>query len=128
MFTSSAKQYASKIVPLLDPTGTLIKGMLTREDCTPLKGYLVKELRSIEGIQKEDVIAIDDKATSFAFDFDNMICIKPFYGANDDKELIIIETFLKKVYNCKDVRPFIYDFSGIQYLYEKYFEHMYQNS
>ena len=68
----------------------------------------------------EDVILLDNKVLSFAWQLENGIFIPSFYGDPLDEELPKIARFLISIVAVEDVRIHVVPFAGIVRLYRDY--------
>lgn len=82
--------------------------MLDRENCTVYQNSFIKDFRIVasDKFKKEDIILLDNKVISFAYNMYQGIPILPFYDDQQDTELRDIVPFLKslssKRVNLKD--------------------------
>lgn len=56
------------------------------------------------GFDLSRVLVVDDRPELFARHPDNLVAIRPFYGGNDDCELIHLASYLEQFLHCEDVR------------------------
>lgn len=66
LFTASEKNYADKVVDLLDPDRRLIKYKLYRDSCVSFNQILVKDL-NILGRDLTKTVIVDNNPCCFAF-------------------------------------------------------------
>ena len=99
LFTASYREYAEKILNKFDPTSELIPNVLTRENCTRYNEHFIKDFRIIANthFDKNDMLMIDNKLISFAYNLHNGIPILPFYNDMNDTELRDILPLLNKL-------------------------------
>ncbi|KAJ3695273.1 hypothetical protein LUZ60_000650 [Juncus effusus] len=107
IFTASQSVYASKLLDVLDPDGTLISRRFYRDDCVFLReGEYVKDLRVL-GVDLANVAIIDNLPQVYRLQEDNGIPIKSWYDDPTDEELIKLIPFLETLAEAQDVRPII---------------------
>lgn len=99
VFTASYREYAEKILNRLDPTSQYIPNILTRDSCTKYNNQFIKDFRIIgnSAVHKEDILMLDNKVISFAYNMFQGIPILPFYSDTSDSELRDILPFLKSL-------------------------------
>lgn len=108
LFTASFREYAEKLLNKIDPDSKYIQNVLDRENCTVYQNSFIKDFRIVasDKFKKEDIILLDNKVISFAYNMYQGIPILPFYDDQSDTELRDIVPFLKslssKRVNLKD--------------------------
>jgi CTD small phosphatase-like protein 2 len=107
VFTASRQDYADKIISILDPSQTILKEGLYRQNCVPYKGICMKDFGVIKNRKKEDLIMIDNFLYSFALDFDNGIAVKSYLGEREDRELEFLASKLLQLKGHEDTRVWI---------------------
>ena len=105
IFTASISRYASPLLDILDKEKK-IKYRLYREHCTFLNGIYIKELKRLNRDLK-DVIIVDNSPIAYAFDTENGLPIKSWYGDKNDNEFDIIFPLLEFLSEADDVRDYI---------------------
>jgi len=78
-FTSATKAYAMAVVRFIDPEKKYFSRIFSREHCTMINGYAVKDLRVVSN-DLSRVILLDNLIVSFSMQLSNGIYIKPFKG------------------------------------------------
>ena len=124
IFTASREDYAEKVISVLDPSKTVIKECLFRQNCVPYRGICMKDFGVIDNRRKEDLIMIDNQLFSFALDFSNGILVKSYLGEQDDKELEPLATALMDLKGYEDTTAWIKKTFNT----ENFYEYLRQNS
>jgi CTD small phosphatase-like protein 2 len=107
VFTASHRDYANKVVDLLDPDHRYFSHRLFRNHCFPSKqGVYIKDLRVINR-KLSDLILVDNALYSYGLQLGNGVPIIPFYNCKEDTELLILTEFLLSLKDEPDVRPVI---------------------
>jgi CTD small phosphatase-like protein 2 len=107
VFTASHKDYANKVIDLLDPEKKYFSHRLFRNHCFPSKqGVYIKDLRILNR-KLSDVILVDNALYSYGLQLSNGVPIIPFYNCKEDTELLILTEFLSSLKDEEDVRPVI---------------------
>ena len=95
LFTAGCDQYATEIKKLLDPEQKYISRALGNSSCFLTKeGYYVKDLRIFADRKIDNIIIVDDLATSFALQPDNGVTVIPYTGETEDDELKLLIDYL----------------------------------
>ena len=105
IFTASISRYASPLLDKLDKEKK-IKYRLYREHCTFLNGNYIKELKRLNRDLK-GVIIVDNSPIAYAFDTENGLPIKSWYGDKNDNEFDNIFPLLEFLSEVDDVRDYI---------------------
>jgi Dullard-like phosphatase family protein len=104
VFTASQRVYADTVLDYLDPTHSLIHHRLYRENCIPVKGMYVKDLRLLAGRELKDIILVDNTVISFINQLDNGIPIPTWTNDPSDCELLHLISFFPALLQAADVR------------------------
>ncbi len=105
LFTAGNEEYAETIRNYLDPEGRLIKKAIGGEHCVNTQeGYYVKDLRIFTDRQLSDIIIVDDRIVSFAFQLENGVPVTSFDGVKDDEELKLLIDYLELIKDEPDIR------------------------
>ena len=110
------KDYADKVINLLDPQKKLIKYRLYRNSCLNVKDAFVKDL-NILGRELNKTIIVDNSLLAFFYQVlvyltkitqvENGILIKTYEGDKLDRGLQTLMNAMMKIYNTDDVRTII---------------------
>lgn len=104
VFTASHRDYAEKVIELLDPNREIISHSLFREHCLLTKqGIYIKDLRIINRKPKEMII-VDNALYSYGHQLANGVPIIPFYNFKEDSELLMLSEYLMSLKEEEDVR------------------------
>ncbi|XP_030640181.1 CTD small phosphatase-like protein 3 [Chanos chanos] len=103
VYTSAKREYAEKIVDILDPKKKLFRHRLYQEDCSCVLGHYVKDLRVLERDLAKTVV-LDNSPHTFPYHLMNMIPIKSWFGDKDDRELQRLVPYLEKLVLADDFR------------------------
>ncbi|KAG6405059.1 hypothetical protein SASPL_132641 [Salvia splendens] len=106
VFTASQSIYASQLLDILDPEGTLISKRAYRESCIFSEGSYTKDL-TVLGVDLAKVAIIDNSPQVFRLQVNNGIPIKSWFDDPSDCALISMLPFLESLVDADDVRPII---------------------
>ena len=116
IFTASVSNYADTILDFIDPNNEIFESRYYRNHCCVTNERVhVKDMRLFEQPNSnndanwnlKDIVIVDNASHSFAYHINNGYPILPFYNDKQDKELIHMYYFLKKLATFDDVRPVI---------------------
>ncbi|XP_059385116.1 CTD small phosphatase-like protein 3 isoform X1 [Carassius carassius] len=103
VYTSAKKEYAEKIVDILDPNKKLFRHRLYQEDCACVLGHYIKDLTVLERDLSKTVI-LDNAPHTFPYHLMNMIPIKSWIGDQEDRELQKLIPYMEKLVHADDIR------------------------
>jgi len=103
IFTASHSTYANSVIDLLDPTQKNISFRLFRENCVETKdGVHIKDIRVIRNRNIKEILIVDNSLYCYGFHLQHGIPIIPFYSDPEDRELIELEMYMKKLVKCEN--------------------------
>ena len=121
IFTAGQEVYASPLLDILDPTGTMFSGRFFSNDLTFHDGlkHHVKDLRaafSRKGIMYDPrrVVLVDNSRCNFALNPCNGFPIADFVGDRNDSELKLLINHLRELERFRDVRPALHKAFGLK--------------
>ena len=127
IFTTAKRKYAEDILNIIEPTKTLIKGILSEENCSVLikdgKNYLFKHLDCVPQREKKDTVIIDDNIRSWPCDLENFIPIPGFYGDPNETQLPKLASYLTIIAQAPDLREALKE----KYPIQKYVTYLQKN-
>ncbi|XP_056133130.1 CTD small phosphatase-like protein 3 isoform X2 [Lampris incognitus] len=101
VYTSAKKDYAEKILDILDPEKKLFRHRFYQEHCTCILGHYVKDL----GVLKRDLtktVVLDNAPHTYPYHLMNTIPIKSWCGEREDKDLQGLIPYLEKLAGAED--------------------------
>ena len=108
VFTAGIREYADPVLDSLDPTGCLIQHRFYREHCCRVQSagehIYVKDLRVLGGRNLKDILIVDNSLQSFAFQLNNGVPIADFTIDKNDRELLTLARYIRRVAQYDDVR------------------------
>lgn len=89
IFSSRKQELIAPLVDMLDPLKVHVKFVLCRNHCD-ISSYkrCVKDLSTIQNLNKDGAIIIDYKPQNVAYSIDSAIILMHWNGADEDKELM----------------------------------------
>ncbi|NXQ06768.1 CTL2B protein, partial [Vidua macroura] len=87
IFTTAKKDYAKKLLEVLDPKKKLIRHCLSQSDCVCSQGCYWKDLTCL-GRDLAKVVALDHTMQGFPAQAANWILVPPWSGDTQDEELL----------------------------------------
>ena len=110
VFTASTQDYADPILDYINKDFKFISKRFYRHHWYRTEDEVsIKDLRIFEqwGYDLKDVIIIDNATHWFGFQVDNGIPIIPFIDDKNDRELVHLYYFLKRIARIDDFRPIL---------------------
>ncbi|XP_075466303.1 CTD small phosphatase-like protein 2 [Ascaphus truei] len=98
VFTTAKKEYAEKILEILDPQKKLIRHRLFQEDCVCVAGHYVKDLRILQR-DLTKTITLDSVPLTIPYNVSNRIPVQSWTGDRKDQELLCLIPALEKMTN-----------------------------
>lgn len=92
LWTAGSEQYANDIAKILK---IKIKFIFSKNELKNNQKDLNVVIKYHPEYSKKDIIVVDDKEESYLNNLENLILIEPFYGNQNDEELIRIFKLLK---------------------------------
>lgn len=103
VYTCAKKQYAEKILNILDPDRKLFRHRLYQDDCACVLGHYIKDL-SILGRDLAKTVVLDNAPHTYPYHLMNTIPIKSWSGESDDRELQKLIPSMEKLSAAEDFR------------------------
>uniref|UniRef100_A0AAZ3PP37 Mitochondrial import inner membrane translocase subunit TIM50 n=1 Tax=Oncorhynchus tshawytscha TaxID=74940 RepID=A0AAZ3PP37_ONCTS len=103
VYTSAKKEYAEKILDILDPKRRLFRHRLYQQNCTCVLGHYVKDLGVLERDLAKTVV-LDNAPHTYPYHLMNVLPIKSWSGNDDDKELQKLIPCLVRLSGADDFR------------------------
>lgn len=122
LFTAGTKTYAKAVASKIQQSETFFDHIISREFCIQnfQCKYFAKDLNILlEGRELKDIIIVDNRAESFAYQIKNGIPIPDYEGNKEDEELAVLTEYLLSFRNEKDVRNKIVKDFGLSKLIDK---------
>ncbi|XP_029002951.1 CTD small phosphatase-like protein 3 isoform X2 [Betta splendens] len=103
VYTCAKKEYAEKILDILDPQRKLFRHRLHQEDCACVLGHYVKDL-SVLGRDLTKTVVLDNAPHTYPYHLMNTIPIKSWSGEPEDRELQKLIPYMEKLSAAEDFR------------------------
>ncbi|XP_068175664.1 CTD small phosphatase-like protein 3 [Antennarius striatus] len=101
VYTCAKREYAEKILNVLDPQRKLFRHRLYQDDCACVLGHYVKDL-SILGRDLTKTVVLDNAPHTYPYHLMNTIHIKSWSGEMGDRELQRLIPTLEKLSAAED--------------------------
>nr|XP_046247592.1 CTD small phosphatase-like protein 3 [Scatophagus argus] len=103
VYTCAKKDYAEKILNVLDPQRKLFRHRLYQDDCACVLGHYIKDL-SILGRDLAKTVVLDNAPHTYPYHLMNTIPIKSWTGESMDRELQKLIPSMEKLSAAEDFR------------------------
>ncbi|XP_037626829.1 CTD small phosphatase-like protein 3 isoform X1 [Sebastes umbrosus] len=103
VYTCAKKEYAEKILDILDPQRKLFRHRLYQDDCACVLGHYIKDL-SILGRDLAKTVVLDNAPHTYPYHLMNTIPIESWSGAPEDRELQKLVPYMEKMSAAEDFR------------------------
>ncbi|XP_026178740.1 CTD small phosphatase-like protein 3 isoform X1 [Mastacembelus armatus] len=103
VYTCAKKEYAEKILEILDPQRKLFRHRLYQDDCACILGHYIKDL-SILGRDLTKTVVLDNAPHTYPYHLMNTIPIKSWCGEPEDRELQKLIPYMEKLSAAEDFR------------------------
>ncbi len=112
VWTSSSADYASDVVDQIWPAGLDRSFLWSRDRCTyredleTRRPHWIKNLKKVKrlGYDLERVIMVDDNPEKLAFQYGNLVRVRPYFGDPEDDELPWLSRYLSQLAAVDNVR------------------------
>ncbi|XP_071342134.1 CTD small phosphatase-like protein 3 isoform X2 [Trachinotus anak] len=96
VYTCAKKDYAEKILDILDPQRKLFRHRLYQDDCACVLGHYIKDL-SLLGRDLTKTVVLDNAPHTYPYHLMNTIPIKSWSGESEDRELQKLTPYMEKL-------------------------------
>ncbi|XP_078114833.1 CTD small phosphatase-like protein 3 [Sander vitreus] len=103
VYTCAKKEYAEKILDILDPQRKLFRHRLYQDDCACVLGHYIKDL-SVLGRDLAKTVILDNAPHTYPYHLMNTIPIKSWSGEPEDRELQKLVPYMEKMSAAEDFR------------------------
>ncbi|XP_039942718.1 CTD small phosphatase-like protein 2-A isoform X2 [Hirundo rustica] len=104
VYTTAKRDYAKKLLEVLDPKKKLIRRCFSQSDCVCSRGCYWKDLTCL-GRDLAKTVALDHATQGFPAQAANWIPVPPWCGDPQDEELLRLIPVLGRLGQAEDVRP-----------------------
>ncbi|XP_017268793.1 CTD small phosphatase-like protein 3 [Kryptolebias marmoratus] len=101
VYTCAKKEYAEKILEILDPQRKLFRHRLYQDDCACVLGHYVKDL-SVLGRDLAKTVVLDNAPHTYPYHLMNTVPVKSWSGAPEDRELQKLIPYMEKLAAAED--------------------------
>lgn len=101
VYTCAKKEYAEKILDILDPQRKLFRHRLYQDDCACVLGHYVKDL-SVLGRDLAKTVVLDNAPHTYPYHLMNTLPIKSWSGESQDRELQKLIPYMEKLSAAED--------------------------
>lgn len=103
VYTCAKKEYAEKMLDILDPQRKLFRHRLYQDDCACILGHYIKDL-SILGRDLAKTVVLDNAPHTYPYHLMNTIPMKSWSGETEDRELPKLIPYMEKLSAAEDFR------------------------
>ncbi|XP_059197482.1 CTD small phosphatase-like protein 2-A [Centropristis striata] len=103
VYTCAKKEYAEKILDILDPQRKLFRHRLYQDDCACILGHYIKDL-GVLGRDLSKTVVLDNAPHTYPYHLMNTIPIKSWCGQSEDRELQKLVPYMEKISAAEDFR------------------------
>lgn len=105
VFTASHKWYADVILNYIDPENKYVQHRFYRDHCIKTTDNVyIKDLDIFVGVDKKDIIIVDNAVYSFGSQLSNGIPITPFKDDKEDTEFLSLMNYIRAIADHPDFR------------------------
>ncbi|KAM6921479.1 CTD small phosphatase-like protein 3 [Xenentodon cancila] len=101
VYTCAKKEYAEKILEIMDPQRKLFRHRLYQDDCACVLGHYIKDL-GILGRDLTKTVVLDNAPHTYPYHLMNTIPIKSWSGEAEDRELQKLIPYMEKLAIAED--------------------------
>ncbi|XP_018522989.1 LOW QUALITY PROTEIN: CTD small phosphatase-like protein 2 [Lates calcarifer] len=101
VYTCAKKEYAEKILDILDPQRKLFRHRLYQDDCACVLGHYIKDLGTL-GRDLSKTVVLDNAPHTYPYHLMNTLPIKSWSGESEDKELQKLIPYMEKLSTAED--------------------------
>lgn len=103
VYTCAKRDYAEKILDILDPQRKLFRQRLYQDDCSCVLGHYIKDL-SVLGRDLAKTVVLDNAPHTYPHHLMNTIPIRSWSGEQEDRELQRLIPYMDKLCTAEDFR------------------------
>ncbi|XP_022593874.1 CTD small phosphatase-like protein 3 isoform X1 [Seriola dumerili] len=103
VYTCAKKEYAEKILDILDPQRKLFRHRLYQDECSCVLGHYIKDLSHL-GRDLTKTVVLDNAPHTYPYHLMNTIPIKSWSGESADRELQKLIPYMEKLSAAEDFR------------------------
>ncbi|XP_072245355.1 CTD small phosphatase-like protein 3 isoform X2 [Leuresthes tenuis] len=101
VYTCAKKEYAEKILEILDPQRKLFRHRLYQDDCACVLGHYIKDLGTL-GRDLTKTVVLDNAPHTYPYHLMNTIPIKSWSGEPADRELQRLIPYMERLATAED--------------------------
>ncbi|XP_077573254.1 CTD small phosphatase-like protein 3 [Stigmatopora nigra] len=103
IYTCAKKEYAEKILGILDPRRKIFRHRLYQDECACVLGHYIKDLSILKRDLRKTVV-LDNAPHTYPYNLMNTLPIKSWSGEPDDRELQKLIPYMEKLSATEDFR------------------------